>query len=149
MEHLPDSRLEDLLAICVYGFVEVKRIIDPILTGSSRPLDLIIISRRSTGRVGTRHHSRGIDDKGHVSNFVETEMIVIEYSDDNDDIRSDKPTRAASLLQIRGSIPLYWRQIVNLKYKPMIELYNYDSNVLIICFIHTLYTHKNNYRKRF
>ena len=41
-----------------------------------KPINLVLISRRSTGRVGTRFHSRGIDEQGNVSNFVETEMVV-------------------------------------------------------------------------
>ena len=42
-----------------------------------KPLNMILISRRSTARAGTRFYSRGIDEQGNVSNFVETEMIVL------------------------------------------------------------------------
>jgi phosphatidylinositol 4-phosphatase len=92
-----------------------------------------IISRRSIQRAGTRLFYRGIDQhvstclyrsgnfnslsflffffkKGHVANFVETEQIV-EYAGDR-----------ISFVQTRGSIPLYWRQTPNLKYKPSPQL---------------------------
>ena len=37
------------------------------------PVDFIIISRRSCLRTGTRYNVRGIDEKGEVANFVDTE----------------------------------------------------------------------------
>jgi hypothetical protein len=40
------------------------------------PIDFVVISRRSRDRAGLRYQRRGIDDEGHVANFVETEMIV-------------------------------------------------------------------------
>ena len=33
----------------------------------------------------------------------------------------------ASFVQIRGSIPLFWRQNINIKYKPPFEFYNHSS----------------------
>lgn len=65
-----------------------------------------IISRRSISRAGTRLFRRGIDRDGNVANFVETEQIV-EYQGDR-----------ASFVQIRGSIPLSWQQLPDLRYKP-------------------------------
>lgn len=35
-----------------------------------------IISRRSVHRAGVRYLRRGIDEKGHVANFVETEFTI-------------------------------------------------------------------------
>jgi hypothetical protein len=65
--------------------------------------------------LGTRYHSRGIDDQGNVSNFVETEQIVLV----DDDL--------SSFVQIRGSIPLFWRQNINIRYKPPFEFYNHAN----------------------
>lgn len=48
--------------------------------------------------------------QGNCANFVETEQIV-EYSSDH-----------VSFVQIRGSIPLYWSQFPNLKYKPKLSI---------------------------
>ncbi|KAE9607833.1 putative phosphatidylinositol-3,4-bisphosphate 4-phosphatase [Lupinus albus] len=53
---------------------------------------------------------RGADPDGYVANFVETEQImqINGYT--------------ASFVQVRGSIPLLWEQIVDLTYKPKFEL---------------------------
>jgi hypothetical protein len=39
-------------------------------------VEYVVISRRSRDRAGLRYQRRGIDDKGFVANFVETEAIV-------------------------------------------------------------------------
>uniref|UniRef100_A0A3B4XA35 SAC1 like phosphatidylinositide phosphatase b n=1 Tax=Seriola lalandi dorsalis TaxID=1841481 RepID=A0A3B4XA35_SERLL len=65
-----------------------------------------IISRRSCFRAGVRYYVRGIDSEGHAANYVETEQIV-QFS-----------SAKASFVQTRGSIPFYWSQRPNLKYKP-------------------------------
>jgi hypothetical protein len=57
-----------------------------------------IISRLSSNRAGTRFNARGINDDGHVSNFVETEFLI--YCGQS----------RVSFLQLRGSIPLFWEQ---------------------------------------
>lgn len=48
--------------------------------------------------------------QGSCANFVETEQIV-EYLNDR-----------MSFVQIRGSIPLYWSQYPNIKYKPSLNI---------------------------
>jgi len=80
---------------------------------------------------------RGVDKNGNVANFVETEQIV-ESSGDR-----------SSFVQTRGSIPLFWQQLPNLKYKPRpsliptenhaeafikhfeAQIYDYDRQVII------------------
>ncbi|KAM3726739.1 Synaptojanin [Dirofilaria immitis] len=57
-----------------------------------------LISRLSYERVGTRFNVRGVDDDGHVANFVETEQIITLGTDE------------ISFVQIRGSVPLFWEQ---------------------------------------
>lgn len=101
------SLADHFVAVCIEGFVEIQP-----TTINNKTVSFGVVSRRATGRVGTRHFSRGIDDYGNVSNFVETEQIV--YSGKH----------VGSFVQIRGSIPVYWRQLANLKYKPPMELYN-------------------------
>lgn len=105
-----DTRLEDFLVFCIEGFVEFQS-----LLLHQRKITFGLISRRATGRVGTRYHSRGIDDNGNVSNFVETEQILMV----DDDL--------CSFVQLRGSIPLFWRQNINIRYKPQFEFYNSSS----------------------
>ena len=73
-------------------------------------LDMILISRRSTRNCGVRYWRRGIDDTGECANTVETEMIV------------NIDGFAFSFVQIRGSIPLFWQQYPNIRYKPVPRL---------------------------
>ena len=64
-----------------------------------KKLTFILISRRSTKMAGTRFLARGIDAKGNVANFVETEQIALF---DN---------YVFSYAHIRGSLPLFWKQV--------------------------------------
>lgn len=77
----------------------------------------ILISRRSINRAGPRFLKRGITYGGSVANFVETEQIV-EYDG-----------QIASFVQIRGSIPLFWNQYPDLKYKPPMLLDNTQDHL--------------------
>lgn len=57
-----------------------------------------IISRLSSERAGTRFNVRGVNDNGHVANFVESEQVVFVGN------------IILSYVIIRGSIPLFWEQ---------------------------------------
>ncbi|KAK9038161.1 hypothetical protein V6N11_023047 [Hibiscus sabdariffa] len=59
---------------------------------------------------GTRMWRRGADPDGYVANFVETEQIVQING------------YIASFVQVRGSMPFLWEQIVDLTYKPKFEI---------------------------
>lgn len=48
--------------------------------------------------------------QGRVANFVETEQLI--------EMSSPKGSILSSFVQVRGSIPLMWSQIPNIKYKP-------------------------------
>ncbi|XP_057492537.1 phosphoinositide phosphatase SAC7-like isoform X3 [Actinidia eriantha] len=73
-------------------------------------VDVTLIARRCTRRTGTRMWRRGADSDGYVANFVESEQII------------QLNGHTASFVQVRGSIPLLWEQIVDLTYKPKFEL---------------------------
>ncbi|OBS80783.1 hypothetical protein A6R68_21003 [Neotoma lepida] len=79
--------------------------------------DWILISRRSCFRAGVRYYVRGIDSEGHAANFVETEQIV-HYNGNR-----------ASFVQTRGSIPVFWSQRPNLKYKPQPQINKVANHV--------------------
>jgi phosphatidylinositol-bisphosphatase len=66
---------------------------------NGKKLRLILISRRSYKHAGTRFNARGIDENGHAANTVETEQIVMYNG------------RAYSYVQLRGSVPVFWKQI--------------------------------------
>ncbi|OTB06676.1 hypothetical protein M426DRAFT_318736 [Hypoxylon sp. CI-4A] len=68
-------------------------------TRSGLPSFLTVVSRLSCKRAGTRFNSRGIDDDGHVANFVETETIFWSPSG-----------VLFSYAQVRGSVPVFWEQ---------------------------------------
>lgn len=85
----------------ILGFVSIHQV-----NVNGHYFSWILISRRSIQRAGTRLFSRGIDHTGKVSNYVETEQII-EYDGDR-----------VAFVQTRGSIPVFWRQAPNLKYKP-------------------------------
>uniref|UniRef100_A0A336KBA1 Phosphatidylinositol-3-phosphatase SAC1 n=1 Tax=Culicoides sonorensis TaxID=179676 RepID=A0A336KBA1_CULSO len=110
-KHLMGSFLRpDLRQYClpiILGFVSIHQV-----NVNGHYFSWILISRRSIYRAGTRLFSRGIDHTGSVSNYVETEQII-EYDGDR-----------VSFVQIRGSIPLFWRQAPNLKYKPAPKIDN-------------------------
>ncbi|ELT87336.1 hypothetical protein CAPTEDRAFT_220075 [Capitella teleta] len=129
------AQQEELSQYCLpvmLGFVEVRSCI-----AKGHAFQYIVISRRCSFRAGTRYYMRGVDSEGHAANFVETEQIV-EYG-----------STRSSFVQTRGSVPLYWYQYPNLKYKPApiistlqnqndafqrhfaAQIYNYGKQVLI------------------
>eukprot|EP00020_Sapocribrum_chincoteaguense_P010179 CAMPEP_0170743066 /NCGR_PEP_ID=MMETSP0437-20130122/7073_1 /TAXON_ID=0 /ORGANISM="Sexangularia sp." /LENGTH=591 /DNA_ID=CAMNT_0011081717 /DNA_START=28 /DNA_END=1800 /DNA_ORIENTATION=+ len=73
----------------------------------SLSFDFALISRRSRHRAGTRYNVRGLDDTGNCANSVETEQLVLLPSGE-----------IHATVTVRGSIPLYWSQFANIKYKP-------------------------------
>uniref|UniRef100_A0A8C5QI20 Phosphatidylinositol-3-phosphatase SAC1 n=1 Tax=Leptobrachium leishanense TaxID=445787 RepID=A0A8C5QI20_9ANUR len=94
---------------------EVQKFAIPVIHGfiaihscsiNGKNFDWILVSRRSCFRAGVRYYVRGIDSEGHAANFVETEQIVHHMGN------------KASFVQTRGSIPFFWSQRPNLKYKP-------------------------------
>ena len=99
-ELLDSSRI---LTSVIRGFVSTTAI--PPSSSPNRgsnshiTLALSVISRLSCMRIGTRFNSRGIDDDGHVANFVETEIIFYHAS-----------TLCFSYVQVRGSVPIFWEQ---------------------------------------
>ncbi|XP_022146568.1 phosphoinositide phosphatase SAC2 isoform X2 [Momordica charantia] len=108
----------------VYGFFKQ---VDLSLSG--RDFKLTLIARRSRHYAGTRFLKRGVNEKGRVANDVETEQIVFE--DDSD----GRPTQISSVVQNRGSIPLFWSQETSrLNIRPDIILskkdHNYDATRL-------------------
>ncbi|XP_020227159.1 phosphoinositide phosphatase SAC2 isoform X1 [Cajanus cajan] len=102
----------------VYGFFKQVK-----LSISDSEFNLTIIARRSRHYAGTRYLKRGVNEKGRVANDVETEQIVFT------DAHDGRPMQISSVVQIRGSIPLFWSQEASrLNIKPDIILSRKDSN---------------------
>lgn len=97
---------------------------------NGKPFTIALVTRRSRFRPGTRYFSRGIDSHGNVSNFVETEQIVLYDGDD-----AKQPSvglKQLSYVQTRGSIPVYWSQIITLKYTPRLWVGESRKSVSVI-----------------
>ncbi|XP_013635422.1 PREDICTED: phosphoinositide phosphatase SAC2-like isoform X1 [Brassica oleracea var. oleracea] len=102
----------------VYGFFKQAK-----LSVSEKNFRLTLIARRSRHYAGTRYLKRGVNEKGRVANDVETEQIVYEEPQDG------HPVRISSVVQNRGSIPLFWSQETSrLNIKPDITLSAKDPN---------------------
>ncbi|CAA2969418.1 phosphoinositide phosphatase SAC2-like isoform X1 [Olea europaea subsp. europaea] len=101
----------------VYGFFKQIK-----LSISGRDFNLTLIARRSRHYAGTRYLKRGVNEKGRVANDVETEQIVLE------DVPEGSPIQLSSVVQNRGSIPLFWSQETSrLNIKPNITLSQKDN----------------------
>ncbi|XP_008837710.1 synaptojanin-2 isoform X4 [Nannospalax galili] len=83
----------DWLLKVICGVVTIRTVY-----ASHKQAKACLISRISCERAGARFLTRGVNDDGHVSNFVETEQTI--YMDDG----------VSSFVQIRGSVPLFWEQ---------------------------------------
>ena len=84
-----------------------------------------LVSRRSRHRAGTRYFSRGVDHEGNVSNFNETEMVALLDAAADAEKRPSGPIQGlvrCSYVQTRGSVPVYWSEINNLRYKPDLQI---------------------------
>ncbi|RPA97402.1 hypothetical protein L873DRAFT_1829081 [Choiromyces venosus 120613-1] len=105
----------------------------------STPLSFILITRKSRHRSGTRYFTRGVDESGNVANFNETEQIVI-IGDSTGDLggydqnsiasegkASTQQVKVFSYVQTRGSVPVYWAEVNNMRYTPQLQVRGVDS----------------------
>ncbi|KAF9665218.1 hypothetical protein SADUNF_Sadunf16G0099700 [Salix dunnii] len=79
-----------------------------------------LVSRRCTRRLGTRMWRRGANLEGDAANFIETEQLL------------ELEGYRSSLLQIRGSIPLLWEQIVDLSYRPSLRIISHEQTIKVV-----------------
>ncbi|MED6130942.1 Phosphoinositide phosphatase sac8 [Stylosanthes scabra] len=112
---------------------KLDRFIMPIVQGNilpSHPMSelklkdshvmITLISRRCNRRLGTRMWRRGANLEGDAANFIETEQLL-----ETERFRS-------SFLQIRGSVPLLWEQIVDLSYKPHLRVIKHEQTPIVV-----------------
>nr|VDD58714.1 unnamed protein product [Brassica oleracea] len=83
----------------VYGFFQQTKCLV-----SNEEFILTVIARRSRHYAGTRYLRRGVNDEGSVANEVEIEQIVTK------EVPEDQKIPMTSVVQMRGSIPLFWSQ---------------------------------------
>ncbi|ORZ26991.1 SacI homology domain-domain-containing protein [Lobosporangium transversale] len=116
-----DSPLAKSILPIVNGFAEIKS-----AEINKKAFTFALISRRSRHRVGTRYFTRGVDSQGNVANFNETEQIIIADAGTDGTTASALPGEKQiymSHVQTRGSIPIYWTQINNIKYTPKLHIF--------------------------
>ncbi|RIA87421.1 SacI homology domain-containing protein [Glomus cerebriforme] len=121
----PDQDLSDFILPVMFGFVSI------VFTKiKNRDMVFSLISRRSRYRAGTRYFSRGIDAEGNVSNFNETEQIVLlDPIEDGNASTSFEGKIKMSYVQTRGSIPIYWAQVINVKYTPKLQIMEFPNTL--------------------
>ncbi|CAG8949373.1 hypothetical protein HYFRA_00005000 [Hymenoscyphus fraxineus] len=123
----------------MFGMLEIEN-----TTIKSTPITFALVTRRSRHRAGTRYFSRGIDEQGNVSNFNETEQIIV-LNDSNSGLggfaggggmqngkiggSGGKEAQVMSYVQTRGSVPVYWTEINTLHYTPKLQVRGVESAV--------------------
>lgn len=123
----------------IFGMMEIKA-----TKVHNTPLTIALITRRSRHRAGTRYFSRGIDEEGHVSNFNETEQIVV-LNDSSSSLggfaggggmqngkvggADGKEVQIMSYVQTRGSVPVYWAEVNTLHYTPKLQVRGVETAV--------------------
>ena len=127
----PQPGIDPYILPVIFGMLEIHP-----TTFKGTPLTIVLITRRSRHRAGTRYFSRGLDEEGHASNYNETEQVVIINDRGSGlggfagsgDMQSGKlggegkEMQIMSYVQTRGSVPVYWAEVNNLKYTPTIQL---------------------------
>nr|CAG8454921.1 11956_t:CDS:10 [Entrophospora candida] len=114
----PDQDLSKFILPIIFGFIAIypSRI-------NNRDIVFSLITRRSRFRAGTRFFSRGIDKYGNTSNYNETEQIVLlDPIKDGYNVTAFEGKIYLSYVQVRGSVPIYWAQINNLRYTPKLQI---------------------------
>lgn len=106
-EELLSSGADSFVTPTIYGYFKSH---SAEFKGHQK-LDFALLTRRAWSRAGTRYFRRGIDEEGNVANFNETEQIFTSSTNE-----------VFSFLQTRGSVPVYWSEINNLKYKPNLTI---------------------------
>jgi len=104
-----NAEVDAFILPLMFGFLHIQHTF-----ANHKALTVALISRRSRHRVGTRFFSRGIDAEGNVSNFNETEQMLL--------VPGTTGQKWMSYVQTRGSVPLYWAEVMDLKYKPKLRI---------------------------
>jgi hypothetical protein len=135
----PQPAIDPYILPVIYGVLEIKP-----TTFKNTPLTMVLISRRSRHRAGTRYFTRGLDEEGHAANFNETEQITILNDTSSSgmsgfagtgDMQSGKlggsgnEMQILSYVQTRGSVPVFWTEVNNLKYTPKVQMRSIEAAI--------------------
>jgi hypothetical protein len=138
-QHGQQSGVDPYILPVIFGMLEIRS-----ARVKNTPITIALITRRSRHRGGTRYFSRGIDEEGHVSNFNETEQILILNDNEarmggfaggggmqNGKVggSNGREIQIMSYLQTRGSVPVYWAEINTLHYTPKLQIRGVETAV--------------------
>lgn len=138
-QHGQQSGVDPYILPVIFGMLEIR---SASIKGT--PVTIVLITRRSRHRAGTRYFSRGIDEEGNVSNFNETEQILILNDNaarmggfaggggmQNGKVGGSdgREMQIMSYLQTRGSVPVYWAEINTLHYTPKLQVRGVETAV--------------------
>ncbi|KAJ1883601.1 Phosphoinositide phosphatase sac1, partial [Kickxella alabastrina] len=101
----------------INGFFECQKV---VIRGTS--FNYVLVTRRGHKRQGTRYFSRGADEDGNVSNYAETEQIVDFAAPSSSSTDRELEGLQMAYVQVRGSIPIVWAQIINMNYVPTLKI---------------------------
>ncbi|KAG8063797.1 hypothetical protein GUJ93_ZPchr0003g17765 [Zizania palustris] len=110
LEELIEAKVDEFIIPLIQGSFQTAQ-----FTLKDAPIRITLFSRRCNRRLGTRMWRRGANLEGATANFVETEQLA-EYEG-----------LMSSFIQVRGSIPLLWEQIVDLSYKPQLSIIEHEE----------------------
>lgn len=96
---------------------------------NNRDVLFCLISRRSRHRAGTRYFTRGINHAGDCANFNETEQILLLDPLPVKARGRVDGTERLSFVQVRGSVPIFWAEVNNLRYKPDLQIMDVPETV--------------------
>lgn len=128
----PQPAVDPFILPLIWGTMEIRP-----TKFKGTPLTIVLITRKSRYRAGTRYFTRGIDEEGHAANYNETEQVVILNDTagglggfaGSADMQSGKfgasdgrEMQIMSYVQTRGSVPVYWSEINALKYTPKLQV---------------------------
>lgn len=131
----PQPRVDPYILPVMFGML---RITPAKVKGTS--FVFALITRRSRHRAGTRYFSRGIDEQGHVSNYNETEQIVIlndtagglsgfAGGQSMKDEKAGQDLQVYAFVQTRGSVPVFWAEVNDLKYTPRLQVRGIETAI--------------------
>ncbi|KAF7049382.1 hypothetical protein CFC21_057930 [Triticum aestivum] len=115
LEKLIETKLDEFITPLIQGSFQTEQ-----FTLKDRLVRITLFSQRCNRRLGTRMWRRGANLEGATANFVETEQLV-EYEG-----------LTSSFIQVRGSIPLLWEQIVDLSYKPRPSIIEHEEMTKVV-----------------
>ncbi|KAI0474054.1 putative SAC1 protein [Xylariaceae sp. FL0804] len=131
-QHGPQPGADPYILPVIWGTLEIRP-----TTFRGTALTVVLITRKSRYRAGTRYFTRGLDEEGHASNYNETEQVVVLNDSGGGlggyagsaDMQSGKfgasegrEMQIMSYVQTRGSVPVYWAEINSLKYTPTLQV---------------------------